>query len=281
LTSRWFQAFAFCGGTLFAGSGEEGIFVSTNNGTSWSESNNGIECFNITALASDGINVYAGTADSGIYLSTDNGNNWSPVNEGLSSTRISSLLIINGYLFTGTKPDGVYVSDDNGVNWAPASNGLPAGITIRCLSGFEGNVLAGTDDGGIYVTEDYGNNWLFTGNGLPGSPVLALCVDDEYLFAGINGDGVWKRQLEEITGIRKSNENINLAIFQDQESRYLLIESAPGTRADIFSLSGQFTGTLNIVNNPGRIDISAWKRGVYMVRTSTGKQRAAVKFIKQ
>jgi len=62
------------GGTnLFGGGSDGGVFLSTNNGASWTDVNSGLMNTSIKALAVIGTNLFAGTNGSGIFLSSDNG----------------------------------------------------------------------------------------------------------------------------------------------------------------------------------------------------------------
>ena len=62
---------------IFAGTLDGGIYLSTNNGSSWAEINNGLISQSVVSLqvSSDGSNLFAGTNGNGVYLSTNNGSN--------------------------------------------------------------------------------------------------------------------------------------------------------------------------------------------------------------
>ena len=64
------------GNNLFAETETRGIFLSTNNGTSWTAVNNGLSMYNsVVWITTIGNNLYAGfSAD--IFQSTNNGANW-------------------------------------------------------------------------------------------------------------------------------------------------------------------------------------------------------------
>ena len=53
--------FAVSGTNLFAGTDGGGVFLSTNNGTSWSPMNTGLTQLYVWALAFSGTNLFAGT----------------------------------------------------------------------------------------------------------------------------------------------------------------------------------------------------------------------------
>src|SRR5205085_3031943 len=68
-------------GTVFVGTEDQGVFVSTDRGTSWRAMNEGLANLSVNALwvspryASDRT-VYAGTAGSGVFRSRNGGRTW-------------------------------------------------------------------------------------------------------------------------------------------------------------------------------------------------------------
>lgn len=70
------------GTNLFAGTNGSlypqynGVYLSTDNGSSWTAVNSGLTNTSILSLAVMGTNLFAGTAGSGVYRSTNNGASW-------------------------------------------------------------------------------------------------------------------------------------------------------------------------------------------------------------
>jgi hypothetical protein len=90
LTNTFVNAFAVSGTNLFAGGG--GVFLSTNDGSSWTAVNNGLPAHTgVTCFAVNGMNLYMGTDGNGAFLSTNNGASWTTVNNGLTNTFVLSL----------------------------------------------------------------------------------------------------------------------------------------------------------------------------------------------
>ena len=52
------------------------MFLSSNNGSSWSAVNTGLTNTYVYALAISGNNIFAGTNGNGVYLSSNNGCSW-------------------------------------------------------------------------------------------------------------------------------------------------------------------------------------------------------------
>ena len=124
LDAQWVQTNGPGGGTvfsltvsgknLFAGT-SDGVYLSTNNGTSWSVV--GLTSTNVNALAISGANLFAGT-NSGVFRSTNNGTNWTAVNTGLMNTQVMSLAVSGTNLIAGAYIGGIFLSTDNGTSWS-------------------------------------------------------------------------------------------------------------------------------------------------------------------
>jgi hypothetical protein len=115
LSSEVIWALASSGTNIFAGTGGYGnIYLSSDNGTSWTPVHGGDMNVGVTSFAIYGNNVFAGTTGEGVYLSTNNGSSWTQVNNGLIPTigtlhdfEVYSLIIFNHYLFAGAE-NGIF-----------------------------------------------------------------------------------------------------------------------------------------------------------------------------
>lgn len=150
------------GTNLFAGlSGGfySGVYLSTNNGASWTAVNSGLTNTYVAALAICGNNIFTGTR-SGVFHSTNNGTSWSAVDSGLTNngpipTVYSLAIFANGAgdtnLFAGTW-NGVFQSTNNGTSWNAINSGLPHNTVVYALAILpkvkgDTNLFAGTFQG--------------------------------------------------------------------------------------------------------------------------------------
>ncbi len=186
------DSFAISGTNLFAGTMGDGVFLSTNNGTSWTAVNTGLTDTLVTSLAVSGTNLFAGTDNyGGIFLSTNNGTSWTPENSGLKGYTVYSLAVNGTNLFAGTFGGGVFFSANNGTSWTPVNNGL-TGYTVYSLAVNGTNLFAGTD-GGVFLSNNNGTSWTAVNAGLTTytaggvAPVYSLAVNGTNLFAGTDG----------------------------------------------------------------------------------------------
>jgi len=179
LTNSTIVTLAVSGTNIYAGAVDSGVFLSTNNGTSWTAINDGLTDTHIWSLAVSGTNLFAGTAFGGVFLSTNNGANWSAVNNGLTSTSIRFLAVTGTNVFAiaqASLSDSIFLSTNNGASWTAMSSGLPAISFSR------------------------------------------LTISDTYLFAGAWGSGVWRRPLSEmITSVERiaSNSPMHFTLEQN------------------------------------------------------------------
>jgi len=115
-------ALAVSGTNIFAGT-NDGVYLSTNNGTSWTEVDSGLTYTYVQALAVSGTNLFAGT-DAGVFLSTNNGTSWKEASTGLTNTYVNALAVSGMNLFAGTWSGGVWrrpLSEMTSVERTPSS----------------------------------------------------------------------------------------------------------------------------------------------------------------
>ena len=142
----YIHSFAASGTHFFAGTGG-GVFLSTNNGTSWTSVNNGLTNTTVQSLALSGMYLFAGTGGDGVFLSTNNGTSWTA--NGLTNKYVRSFAFLGTYIFAGTSGGGVFLSTNNGTIWTSVNNGLP-NTQVNALSVSGTNLFAGTSNGGVW-----------------------------------------------------------------------------------------------------------------------------------
>jgi len=178
------KSLAVNGTNLFVGT-EQGVYLSTDNGVTWTEVNNGLPATFIWYLKVSGNNLYACTGGVGLFRTTDSGASWS--NLGLISEIIYTCVVNGSAIFAGTRDHGIYRSTDDGVNWNQVNNGLNT-IDVRALFVNGNSIFAGSFPG-MYRSTDNGENWVELTNGLPNPMVnvIGLTIIGSTLFAGLDG----------------------------------------------------------------------------------------------
>lgn len=187
--------------TIYLGMGgggvSQGIFRSSDGGTSWQRAGEGLNQADVISIAfhpDTSQTIFAGTWGSGFYASTNGGNVW--------SVRSSVQAVCYQIVADPENPDTLYAtlsdgkglrkSTDAGFTWELVEGGLPS--TIRSFSvnpKQRSTMYAGTDiwgfpfettegETGVYRSIDRGKTWTRASAGLYASPASSLaCLPEE------------------------------------------------------------------------------------------------------
>lgn len=175
-------ALAINSGTLFAGT-DTCIYMSTNNGQSWTHPTIQYGSGTTRSFAVSGSYIYAAD-DNGVDRSTNNGLNW------ISSTYHNNGRVVaaNGqYVFVGDNNSFVYRSTNYGQNWSQSPLNQTYYIGSMAING--NNIFVGTGGNGVYRSTNNGLNWTQTS--LNNKLVNALAVTGNNIIAGADYDGVY------------------------------------------------------------------------------------------
>jgi hypothetical protein len=174
-----------------------GIFLSTNNGISWTLVDHS-QRFSITSLAVIENYLFVGSSwGGGLLRFTDIDSGWT-VDTVLTGTSVFCLAVSGSNLFAGTY-DGVVLSTDYGITWKEVKLGLPLNWPVYTLAINGTNLYANTGEKGVYRSTNYGSEWTAANSGLNlnrGSPyihsfaVIPNDTGEANIFAG-SWDGVF------------------------------------------------------------------------------------------
>ena len=205
LPSTVFTALAFLPdnpNVVYVGTSDRGIFVSKDNGTSWTPSSDGmLQGIAVHDLSFDPIQKQLWAATSaGAYRSEKRGASWQSFNNGLPSSISVNTIVpasvgggAQGLLYMGTN-HGVFLSHDSGVHWTTSSEAL-SGVPIhRILVDFRspnGATVYIATSVGVFQSTDSGQTWKSVASGLPkDAPVYTLIIgaaNNAQLYAAGNG----------------------------------------------------------------------------------------------
>lgn len=188
---------------IFLGTLIAGVYLSTNNGQNWSQTS--LDNRDVFSLAANGNDLFAGT-QYGVYKSPNNGTTWNQTS--LNSGSVYSLAVNGNYVFAGTDA-GVYISANNGTTWNLSILKNSGPVYSLAVNG--NNIFAGTS-----VSNNNGANWTQRNEGLENYLVYALCILNNYIFAGANAC-VFRRPLSElITGVQPISSEIPVGFSLSQ-----------------------------------------------------------------
>lgn len=143
----------------------DNVFLSSNNGASWTPASTGlpsavVQAFAVSPNGTGGTNIFAGTYGAGVYLSTNSGTSWTTA--GLTNDTVTDFAVSGTNLFTATY-------------------------------------------GGVFLSTNYGTSWTAVNSGLIEPSDYSLVVNGTNLFAASELSGVWRRPLSEMITAVKEN----------------------------------------------------------------------------
>jgi photosystem II stability/assembly factor-like uncharacterized protein len=193
------------GSTLFAATSYNGVYKSSDNGSTWASANTGMGPKDTRTLAVTGSSsLIAGAHYAGVFRSTNQGSSWIRSMSGFpAGSSVSGLFASGSTVLAGTY-DGLFRSTDNGLTWDKITsiNDTVNYSHIRgiCIKG--GTIFIGTIfhfHSTVYKSTDNGVTWERSGNGFPsnlsfinslivsGSNILAATSEGVY-YSSNNGD---------------------------------------------------------------------------------------------
>jgi hypothetical protein len=274
---------------VFAGTSENGMFLSTNSGSSWAAVNNGLpSTADVNSIAINGSNIFAGTFGDGVYLSANTGGSWIKLDTGLTNLNVDALSINGGNIFAGTYGGGVYLSTDNGAHWTAMDTGLTGyALDVSALATTGDTIFAGTATG-VYVSLNKGGHWdLWNNTGFTDSAsVYNMVINEDTLFAG-TARGVWKRALSQVinhTGIKEINNiSSDVTVYPNPALNNITINNTQSEidNVQIFDAVGNLVLEKKLANNKTSVDISQFSTGLYFLKVEGEKGVTVRKFIKE
>ncbi len=172
-------------GNLFAVTAN-GVFLSNNNGATWSLQNNGLPSnFAGQSIFADGDTLFSGGYYE-VFYSVNNGSTWTARNTGFPpNARVQSFAKNGNTVFAGTNGYGLYKTTNNGLSWTLTGIGgqqVPFS-EVESVYVFDSKIYA-SFSGTLYVSSDNGATWTTATNGLNGAYVNYITHRGGTLFVG-------------------------------------------------------------------------------------------------
>jgi hypothetical protein len=248
------------GSNILAGT-NNGVYISTNNGSSWVTA--GLSGNKITALTINGDTILAGTSSLGVWkrsLSEMIAMSCSAIFTIAPDITTPHLYYVTSYA-TGIPPLKYLWSWGDGTH-----DSIAYPSHIYSTAGYYTICLSITDSGGCTST---------------------YCDSSAYLSKSTNSIITVEVVPNIITGINEQNFSNLIKIYPNPAANTITIESPPAV-IEITNIQGQLIKTLPpcgeagaTTGNKTNIDVSALPSGVYVVEVRTEKGVAVSKFIKE
>ncbi len=176
---------AVTGTTVIAGTRNNGVYVSTNNGTTWSRSNTGLSDTSVNCIVSGGSTVFVGTqgmyGTPGVYKSTNTAGTWSIT--AVPDSAVNCLAWDGNFLFSGIKNSGYYTLNQ-GFSWSRLSATYNPGNLTLGYAYSAANVYVATGGSGVYLSTNFGSTFTPSNSGLTNLNILSIATNSTTIFAG-------------------------------------------------------------------------------------------------
>ena len=170
-------------GNRFVVGGSDGIFISTDAGGSWRRG--GLVDSSIVSLAVGSGIIYAST-NFEVFTSADSGSTWSPRDADLPASGIGQITANGNSVVVNTSSDGYFASTNGGASWSSVgTNGFPGSFESPSVVFPTGkDLIAGFVDYGVFRSTDDGADWVDASTGITEYDMTSLAVVDGTVFAG-------------------------------------------------------------------------------------------------
>lgn len=187
--------------TLLA-SVRNGLYRSSDAGSTWSVSVEGMMDWTIESVVQAGTRVLGATS-SGLLSSEDGGRTWTSAVADGAPVMVDRLVALGETLFLmgGEYSDSLYRSDDGGLRWEYVKAKPFPFSSTRWFSGdvpllgIDGTTLVTADDAIFQRSIDLGKTWTSHKEGLPKeitASISELGVGRSTIYAGTNGYGLYR-----------------------------------------------------------------------------------------
>lgn len=245
--------------TLYAGTSDGNIHVTTDGGGSWANISNGVPDRYVTS-------VKASPYDPDEVFAT-----------------------VSGYRFNEFIPHLLH-STNKGSTWTNVSGNLPAiGLNDVLIHPTHDSVWVVASDGGVYATQDYGQNWERVGNNMPICPVYDMDWDmiQDRLVAGTHARSMMTFPMDSllpdvITANPWLDAPLRVSVYPNPTADYIKIRlpEAGGT-FEILDLNGKRVRNGRIEGLEKQISLQTLPVGTYLVRVTGESGSWAGKIVKR
>jgi photosystem II stability/assembly factor-like uncharacterized protein len=261
------------GPNLIAGTWSDGIYISGDNGLTWSLSTT---LSGAIVFANMGNDLYAGN-NSGVYVSHDHGASWNFFNAFSNASAMSALgnslfvanfngvvrftngqstSILNGlptggevvgfaksndHIFCATGA-GVYSSIDNGDTWTTANNGIEKSLSVSAFIAYNDNLVAAMRVDGPFSADSKATLWSPLNDGLPVgvynilNEITTFALIDNTLLMGTGIAGIWSMDGNLVTGDLTDSEAEEGLIYPNPAIQELVIDISRSSKEESVSI---------------------------------------------
>lgn len=262
-------------GSIYAGTWGGKIYKSTNNGTSWTVINAGMNVSFIWSLNISGGYIFAAT-EQGVYKF--NGTTWTLTT--LAGKDVHALVSYNGTIYAATWGFGIYKSTDNGSSWIQINSGLNGFLAIQSLTVYNGGIYAGTSGGGVFKCTN-GTDWTKLGCGY--TAIWSMASTSSAVLAGTYGDGLyrsldgglsWTKTSLNISFVYSISVNLSGKIYVSSLTNGVFTSTDNGATWNSIGMDGYGVSSLLVSTTTNNVYVGTKEGKMFMTNAGTNNATA-------
>lgn len=260
----------------------ERLFVSHDFGFSWTDITIPSQfCNNVNAVYHSDGKLFVGTCGE-LLVSTNGGNTYNEVTNGLPANFDVFDLNGDGDLIVAYANFRIYVSQDGGTSWEerPAWNPNNYCYAIEI---YQGNIILSSINS-LYLSSNTGNSFVQY-PGIDNVIITNLMISGDYIYAGTQNNGVWKRQLTEFPlDVAEIQHKSVISVWPNPTTGLITVTipetTVQGQRIVIKSSTGQTVINAVLSDPANNIDLSLLNPGFYFITLISDTESKTLKIVK-
>ena len=262
--------------TIYAAS--QGVFKSTNNGTTWTETNDNALTGNVTALSVDSSGTLFAACGKPLFVSRDGGDSWQTVTLPFSTSIFKIITNKQGTIALAMKGYYAMRSTDGGTTWTPVV--LPSGVNVSDVLLTESSDMFISTDSGVWYLPSGSTKVYPANDGLGLLNITSLASDaNGVIYAGTAGVGVVRGVgVPGTLDVASAPVRPTSSVYPNPATNFVEIavphsDNWKATLIDAvgreYRLPSTFSGTT------AQIDLSSFANGGYQIAMTSGNERVA------
>jgi Secretion system C-terminal sorting domain len=136
------------------------------------------------------------------------------------------------------------------------------------------------------MSSNNGLLWTAINSGLTDTLVTALVINNDTIYAGTNGGGVWKQAISDIiVGVKEINNNAgDIVVYPNPANNIITIENSSfikGQTISVCDVRGQLLLQQPMQKAKTNINITTFSKGLYFIKVQNERGIAVRKFVKE
>ena len=254
------------------------LSVSNDHGKTWTRSNGQIFLDGRYFLFGNSLLAAQSVFGPDIRYSDDFGLNWFLTIDGIPrkeypdrDNNTGSIHYDGEFFYTSSIYEGSLRIPFLDGTWESHNQGIAESQFLFWDYFQNGNDLITASNDHVYLSKDRGLSWIQIDDGLPvkNDTFVFTSFEEHDAYLYLLGNRIWRRPMEELTGIKDMEERNEIFIYPNPSSGIINIEGIyKRSTLEVYDVLGNLllSKNLGIENKNTKLDLSSHSAGIYIVK---------------